>query len=58
MNTLSNENIAGVTVVVNGTAYTYEAHSLDKVADILGGTFAILSEGSHIDSITVNYFKA
>jgi hypothetical protein len=58
MNTLDNNNIAGVTVVVNGTAYTYEAHTLDKVADILGGTYAILNEGSHIDSITVNYFKA
>ena len=58
MNTLSNENIAGVTVVVNGTPYTYEAHTLDKVADILGGTFAILSEGSHIESVTVNYFTA
>jgi hypothetical protein len=58
MNTLSNENISGVTVTVNGTAYTYEAHSLDKVADILGGTFAILSEGSHIESVTVNYFSA
>ena len=58
MNTLSNENIAGVTVTVNGTAYTYEAHTLDKVADILGGTYAILSEGSHIESITVNYFNA
>ncbi len=58
MNTLDNNNIAGVTVVVNGTAYTYEAHSLDKVADILGGTFAILNEGSHIESVTVNYFNA
>jgi hypothetical protein len=58
MNTLDNNNIAGVTVTVNGTAYTYEAHTLDKVADILGGTFAILSEGSHIEAITVNYFKA
>jgi hypothetical protein len=55
---LSNENISGVTVVVSGTAYTYEAHTLDKVADILGGTFAILSEGSHIESVTVNYFSA
>jgi hypothetical protein len=57
MNTLSNENISGVTITINGMSYTYEAHSLNKVADILGGTYAVL-DGAHIDSITVNYFKA
>jgi hypothetical protein len=58
MNTLSNENISGVTVTINGTAYTYEAHSLDKVAEILGGSQAILTDGAHIESVTVNYFSA
>jgi hypothetical protein len=58
MNTLSNENISGVTVTINGTPYTYEAHTLDKVAEILGGSQAILTDGSRIESITVNYFNA
>ena len=58
MNTLSNENISGVTVTINGTPYTYEAHSLDRVAEILGGSQAILTEGAHIEAITVNYFNA
>jgi hypothetical protein len=57
MNTLENTNIAGVTVTINGTAYTYEAHSLDKVAQILGDV-AIASGPASIDGITINYFIA
>jgi len=58
MNTLSNENIAGVTVTINGTAYTYEAHSLTKVAEILGASHTVLTDGAKIDGITINYFNA
>ena len=58
MNTLSNENISGVTVTINGTAYTYEAHSLTKVAEILGGSQAVLTDGSKNEGITINYFSA
>jgi hypothetical protein len=58
MNTLSNENISGVTVTINGTPYTYEAHSLTKVAEILGGSQAVLTDGAKIEGITINYFNA
>jgi hypothetical protein len=53
---LNPSNISGVTVTVNGTAYTYEAHSLNWVASILGDTQAL--EGAKIDAIAVNYFSA
>jgi hypothetical protein len=58
MNTLATDNIAGVTVTINGTPYTYEAHSLDKVAEILGSSQAVLTDGSRIEGITINYFTA
>ena len=53
---LNPNNIAGVTVTINGTPYTYEAHSLDKVCEILGGSQAILTDGARIEAVTVNYF--
>lgn len=58
MNTLASENISGVTVTINGTPYTYEAHSLTKVAEILGGSQAVLTDDSRIEGITINYFTA
>jgi hypothetical protein len=53
---LNPNNICGVTLIVNGTAYTYEAHSLNMVASILGATQAL--EGAKIDAVTINYFNA
>jgi hypothetical protein len=53
---LNPNNISGVTLIVNGTAYTYEAHSLNMVASILGATQAL--EDAKIDAITINYFSA
>lgn len=58
MNTLATENISGVTVTINGTSYTYEAHSLTKVAEILGASHTVLTDGAKIDGITINYFTA
>jgi hypothetical protein len=50
---ISDSNIAGVSVTISETTYTFEAHSLQKVADILGG------HAQHrIEAITINYFNA
>ena len=58
MNTIETLDISGVTVTINGTSYTYEAHSLTKVSEILGGSALVLTEGAKIDGITINYFTA
>jgi hypothetical protein len=51
-----NENISGVTVVIGGISYTYEAHSFHKVAEILAGHLG--EDIARIDSFEINYFQA
>ena len=59
--------IAGMTVTVDGIPYTYEAHTMHKVAEILAGTLRVISTGetdsmgqptysSTIDSFDIFYF--
>lgn len=50
------QNICGVSVTIAGTTYTYEAHSYNKVAEILASHVG--ENLPALDSFTVNYFKA
>lgn len=48
------EKILAVTLTVNGTPYTYEAHSAQKVAEIIASTVNIMRSTDKIDSIQVH----
>lgn len=58
--------ISGVTVKIDGLNYTYEAHSLNRVVEILASQLAVLKGGVNehgqqqyiyeIENFTVNYF--
>lgn len=60
--------ICGVSIKIDGTTYSYEAHSFTRVAEILAGQLRVLDTGkvgdygqtiySHpIEEFTINYFK-
>ena len=53
---MQEQNICGVSVTIAGTTYTYEAHSFNKVAEILASHIG--ENLPALDSFTVNYFKA
>jgi hypothetical protein len=50
-----NENICGVSVTIAGVTYTYEAHSFNKVVEILASHVG--ENFPPVDSFAVNYFK-
>lgn len=62
-----NKRIAGLSVVINGTAYHYEAHSYLRVAEILASQLEVIKTiekneygqpiyNSDFQSFTINYF--
>lgn len=53
MNTQEMSRIYGVTIVVNGTPYSYEAHTAQRVAEILAGTLRVMGESDTMDSFRI-----
>ena len=62
------DKISGITIVIDGTKFSYEAHSFERCADIIASTVEVLKttnmrEGElsrkprRIDSFTVHYFQ-
>lgn len=60
--------IASLSVTIDGTTYHYEAHSLNRVAEILAGTLRVLDTGktndfgqpiysNTIEDFQVHYFQ-
>lgn len=60
------DRLAGVSLTVNGHTFHYEAHSLNRVAEILAGQLDVMRLGVNeygittytheIENISLNYF--
>lgn len=62
------QKIASLEIVIDGTSFFYEAHTYNRVAEILAGQLNVLNSGemtpfgqpkysSDIDSFKIHYFQ-
>ncbi len=61
------DKISGVSIKIDGLTYTYEAHTMTKVVEILASQLKTIRAGKdqygfpkylyEIENFTVNYFK-